>query len=178
MVMEYPVGRVVLGGINIMNKYIQMINRTTKPPKVVALLLSIAFLGTLALPTSSAATGAENPKDIIIVVNRASKVSSLSVDEIREYFLRIRRTWPDGKKVVPVNAKQPALRNLFRQKVLSMSGADEQRYWQDQMIRGGSDTPPEFDNTLKATFSLPGAISYVFRKDLIENVVKVVAVIP
>ena len=153
-------------------------NRTTKLLTGVALLLGIAFLGALAIPTSSSAAGAEDPKDIMVVVNKASKVSSLSVDELREYFLKTRKTWPDGSKVVPVNAKQPELRNLFRQKVLSMSAADEQRYWQNQMIRGGQDTPPEFDNTLKATFRLASAISYVFRKDLISNVVKVVAVIP
>jgi hypothetical protein len=161
-----------------MNTYIQMMTGTTKLFTVVAFLLGVALLGTLALPTSGSAAGAENPKDLLIVVNTASKVTNLSVDQLREYFLKTRKTWPDGSKVVPVNTREPELRNVFRQKVLSMSASEEQRYWQDQMIRTGEQMPPEFDNALKATFRLSGAVSYVFRKDLLKNVVKVVAVIP
>lgn len=161
-----------------MNIDIRTIHRTTNMPTIAALLLATVTVATIAVPTSRSAASEENPHDILIVANLATKVNVISVEELRECFLKIKKTWPDGSRLIPINSTQPELRNLFRQRVLMMSAEDEQRYWQDQLIRNGEHAPPTFSNTLKVAFSLPGTVSYVFRKDFLPNVVKVVAVIP
>jgi hypothetical protein len=157
---------------------IRMMTRRSEQLSITGLLIAIACLAPLVIAASGPTASAENPQDILIVVNNSSKISQLSVAELRDYFLKTRKTWPDGSKVVPINAKEVALRDAFRVRVLSMSAAEEQRYWQNQAIRTGEQTPPEFDNTLKATYRLPGAVSYVFRKNLVQKVVKVVSVVP
>ena len=130
------------------------------------------------VPTSISASGSANPYDLLIVANRSSKTDSLTVVRVRDYFLKKRYSYSGGEKVVPINAKEKTLRNAFRKRVLEMSAEEEQRYWQYRMVRSAVDAPPEFGNTLKAAFKLKGGLSYVFRKDYRENVVKIVLEIP
>ena len=59
-----------------------------------------------------------------------------------------------------------------------MTPAEEQSYWQEQKIRKGLTPPAEFASTLKAVFSVKGAVSYVFRKQFKEGVAKVLLIIP
>ena len=122
---------------------------------------------------------AEDPNDILIVANKSVKASGVPLDEIQEYFLKIRQRWPDGEKVVPIHAKEnkPA-RNEFVKRVMKMSPAKELAYWSDQKIRHGQHPPVEFSNTLKAVFKLRNSIGYVLRRDYKDGVVKILAVIP
>lgn len=97
---------------------------------------------------------------------------------MREYFLKIRSSWPGGEKVVPVHSKDSALRNIFRKKVLQMTEADEQRYWNAAMVKKGIKPVAAVQSNLKATFFVKGAITYVYRKDFHGSAVKVLLVIP
>ena len=74
--------------------------------------------------------------------------------------------------------KEDALREEFRRRVLEMTADEEQRYWQNQKIVQGKTPPTEFKSSQRAVFSIKGALSYVYRKDLKQNVAKVVLVIP
>ncbi len=158
--------------------YISQAIRTTK--RVLRLALSVAFATVCltAVPTSLSASGSDNPNDLIIVVNRSVKMDRLTIAQVRSYFLLQKSSWPGGNKAVPFNAKDSRLRDIFRTKVLSMTEKEEQRFWQDQMIRTGKKEPPEVGNVLKAVYHIKGAVSYVFRKDLRPGVVKVVLEIP
>jgi hypothetical protein len=130
----------------------------------------------LALPSLARA---ENPKDILIVANAAAGVSKLSLADVRDMFLKKRTSWPSGTKVVPLNVTDGSdLRNDFRARVLGMSGAQEQSYWQERKIKAGESTPSEFGDTLRAVFKLRGAIGYVYRSQFKEGTAKVLLVIP
>jgi ABC-type phosphate transport system substrate-binding protein len=130
----------------------------------------------LALPSLARA---ENPKDILIVANAAAGVTELSLADVRDMFLKKRTSWPGGTKVVPVNVTDGSgLRNDFRAKVLSMTSAQEQSYWQERKIKAGESTPSVFGDTLRAVFKLRGAIGYVYRSQFKEGTAKVLLVIP
>ncbi len=122
---------------------------------------------------------ADDPNDILIVANRNVNVKAVTVEELRSLFLKKRVNWKGGKKAIPVNAPPKSdLRQAFQVKVLGMGRSDETSYWQKKKITSGITPPPEFRKMLKAVFSLKGSVGYVYRKDHIDNVVKVLLVLP
>ncbi len=122
---------------------------------------------------------AESPRDILVVVNRASTVDSVTIDELRDVFLKKRASWRSGGKTTPVNASEgSSLREDFRKRVLNMSSSAEKSYWQKRKIKAGESRPAEFENTLRAVFKLRGAVSYVYRSQFKEGTARVVLVLP
>lgn len=113
------------------------------------------------------------------MINRSIQKKKVSIDELRDYFLKKRLNWPSGRGVVPINAKSDSdLRAAFRRAVLEMTETEESRYWQDSKIKAGAKKPPELGNNLRAVFKIKGAISYVYRRDYKEGVVDIVLVLP
>jgi ABC-type phosphate transport system substrate-binding protein len=122
---------------------------------------------------------AESPDDLVVFVNKKSRVRDLSVEELKQIFLKKKTRWPGGDKINCINSPEgSAEREAFRKRVLGMSKTEEITYWQNQKIRMQLSPPIEVSNTAKAVFRLNGAIGYAFRKDLPEGVVKAVLVLP
>ncbi|MDJ0764106.1 MAG: hypothetical protein QNJ97_14080 [Myxococcota bacterium] len=122
---------------------------------------------------------AEDPNDILIIANQSASASQVSPDVLRDIFLKKRTAWPSGGKVTPVNASPGSdLRKAFREHILKMTADEERQYWQDLKIRKGAAEPPVFSQPLRAVFHLKGSVSYVFRSQYKEGVVKVLLVIP
>jgi ABC-type phosphate transport system substrate-binding protein len=121
---------------------------------------------------------AENPNDILVIVNPSVPVKSVSVQDLKDLFLKKRLDWGSGGKAVPIHAAEgSSLRTAFVRRVIGMSVAEEQSYWQERKIKAGIDKPTEFANPLKAVFKIKGAVSYVFRSMYKEGVAKVVMVL-
>ena len=117
---------------------------------------------------------AENPDDLVVIVNKNFKTCSLSLIDVKRMFKKEITTYR-GTKVKPINAKKGSpLRNQFISKVLGMNEAAEQKYWQDMMVKKGLNPPSELSNTVRGVFSAPGAISYCFRKDFNPATAKIV----
>ena len=94
-------------------------------------------------------------------------------------FLKQKTTWSSGESVVCINAPEnAAVRKLFRQLVLEMGDTEEATHWSNARIRNQLSPPAEMANTPKAVFRLKNAVSYAFRKDVPDGVVKVVLTIP
>ncbi len=121
---------------------------------------------------------ADDPKDILIVVNKAVPVRKLDEEDVKKIFLKERIVWVGGQGIVPINVKDKALRDDFRKRVMNMTEVQEDRYWKDQQIRFGDAKPPVFSKALKAVFKLKGGITYVYRSEYLKGVVNVVLVIP
>jgi len=137
---------------------------------------AVLVLGAIWAPS---ATLADDPNDILIVANKSVRVNSITENEAKNLFLRKRTQWPDGAKALPINASQKAeVRGVFDEKVLGMSLEDELVYWYKKKIQTGSSAPPEFSNPLKAVFRLKGSVSYVYRSQYREGVVKILLVVP
>ena len=58
-----------------------------------------------------------------------------------------------------------------------MEQSRERSYWQEQKIRKGLMPPATFSNLLMAVFKVNGSVSYVFRSDYKQGVVKILAVL-
>lgn len=134
----------------------------------------LVFILTAALPSQ---LSAESPEDILVFVNSSMAVEALSVAELKQIFLKEKSRWPGGDPIVCIHPKDMSIRALFRNKVLGMTGTEEDTYWQDQKIRKQLSAPVEMSNTPKAVFKINKSVSYAFRKDLPVGVVKVILVL-
>ncbi len=122
---------------------------------------------------------ADNPNDILIVVNTNVGENQIPIDVVRDIFLKRVRQWKDTGRLIPINPKNDSpLRRAFQAAVLEMDPAQETRYWQERKMRAGDVPPPSLGYNFKAVFRIKGAISYVFRQDYIKGVSKIVLVIP
>jgi hypothetical protein len=139
--------------------------------------LTVAFLvGLIGGPDTISAT---SPKDILIVANSNAAKEKITLDDVRDFFLKKRLRWYKSGKAVPVNAPESTeLRKVFRRRLLNMNDAEEARYWHERKIKEGVVPPPIFRNNLKAVFHLKGSISYVYREDFKEGVSKLLLVLP
>jgi hypothetical protein len=154
-------------------------SRTEGKEEIMKILKSIIVLMLTVMALLPVPLNAESPDDLVIFVNNKSGVRSMSVDELKQIFLKKKTRWPGGEKIDCINSPEGSTeREEFRKKVLGMSKTEEITYWQNQKIRMQLSPPIEISNTPKAVFRLSGAISYAFRKDLPEGVVKSILVIP
>lgn len=153
-----------------------MTNQMTLQRFYIGLLLGVVFL-TAATWASSAR--AESPKDILLICNKGVQNASLTTDEVRAIFLKQRKNWNGGAKIIAIHSPEATdLRVQFQKNVLGMQPEEELIYWFAQQARGKGGPPIEFRNTLKAVFKISGAISYVFRQDYKEGVAKILLVVP
>ncbi len=92
------------------------------------LTILLILAGTLlaALPEASAG-------EVLIIINADNDVGKLSASAIRKYFLKKKKTWPNGEKVRPVDYKDACdgctVRPAFLEKILELSDEDLERYW-------------------------------------------------
>lgn len=126
---------------------------------------------------------ADSPDDIIIIANKGVLTTKTGLPMLRAIFLKKLSTWKNGMKVEPfVAPRGSAIRAVFAQKVLGMPADDELRYWEDLGVTRGLMPPEELPSSdyarIKKVFQTRGAISYVYRKNLVGNVVKILFVIP
>jgi hypothetical protein len=116
----------------------------------------------LVLPHSGLLAGER--EWIAIVVGAGSPIRQVTVDTLRELYLRRQRLWPNGERAMPVNlpADDP-LRVAFSRRVLGRRPADLEPYWL-RMYREGVQ-PPLVLQTSKAVCAYvaadAAAIGYV-----------------
>jgi hypothetical protein len=101
--------------------------------------LALGVVGILVvLVGGAAATEREgNAVAIAVVVGRGSRVREISKDDLREIYLRRRRVWSDGERVIPINlpADDP-LRERFSRLVLGRAPDDLVSYWNARYFEG------------------------------------------
>jgi hypothetical protein len=94
----------------------------------------------LVLSASTPAPGASQrdaPDAIAIVVGSASPIRDVTVDALRDLYLRRQRLWPDGSRAMPVNlpADDP-LRRTFSRRVLGRLPGELVGYWNQRYFEG------------------------------------------
>lgn len=120
----------------------------------------------LALLISADAVGqaAADAAPLAIVVGRSSPVTAVSLDQLRDIYLRRRRVWPDGAPVAPINLPPDSpVRARFSRRVLGRAPADLLSYWNARYFEGI--TPPLILQTPAAVRAYlqrqPEAIAYL-----------------
>ena len=135
-------------------------------------------LALLALLNSVGAVvqAAGDAEPLAVVVGRSSIVTAMSLDELREIYLRRRRVGPDGVPMVPINLPpdNPA-RERFSRRVLGRAPADLLSYWNARYFEGI--TPPLMLQTPAAVRAYlqrqPEAIAYLPRSE-VDDTLRVV----
>lgn len=122
---------------------------------LVWLLLAARALGEAAEPSA--------PR-IAVIVGEKSFVTRLSVDDLRELYLRRTRLWPNGARAIPINLPpDDPVRERFSERVLGRSRQDLVSYWNARYFEGI--TPPLVLHSPQAIRSYlavePAAIAYV-----------------
>jgi ABC-type phosphate transport system substrate-binding protein len=103
---------------------------------------------------------------IVVIVNQANPVQSLSVAELRKIFLSDRSRWETGKTIAPVIASRGAPeRSAFLKAVCSMSDAEFSKYFVQAAFTGKDVTPPREVSNGRDVKSIvagsPGAIGFI-----------------
>jgi ABC-type phosphate transport system substrate-binding protein len=131
----------------------------------------------LALVVYNRDTVAANP-DVVVVVNKANPVHSLTRDELRPMFQTVKTQWPDGARIAPYNLPDvDGTRRTFDAAVLELDPDRVARYWIDRKIRGGERPPvkmPTAAAIVRAVAATAGGIGYVPEGEL-NATVKIVA---
>ena len=114
-----------------------------------------------------ATAGARRRPDvrIIVVVNSANPVSSMSREKVAQIFLRQMVVWGNGDEVLPVDQIERApARAAFARDVQLQSVKALKTYWQQRIFSGDESPPPERvtdSDVLTYVRSNAGAIGYV-----------------
>ncbi len=116
--------------------------------------------------------GAAGAAELAIIVHPDRK-AELGLDEIAQIFLKKRRFWPDGERIVPVNQESAsAIRKVFARSVLRAEGGALVVYWNRQYFQGVL-PPATFASdqaVLRFVGSEPRAIGYVHPSVLNDSV--------
>ena len=89
----------------------------------------------------------------------------ISIEDIRNIFLRRKTQWPNGERILPV-AQQPdsPARLYFDKRVFLRSPMALRAYWNQQIFSGRQLPPPERLNdqeVIEFVSTTPGAIGYI-----------------
>ena len=126
-----------------------------------ALALLVGWI--VATPGRASAEETAAPA-IAVIVGKRSFVTAVSIDDLRELYLRRRRVWANGERAIPINlpADQP-LRDRFSRIVLGRATRDLAPYWNARYFEGI--TPPTVLPSAAAVrvyvAAEPSAIGYV-----------------
>ena len=104
------------------------------------LLLAVLFFVTL---TAFAPVGTE----VAIIINKENPVEKLTAGEVKLYWLRkIKKRWPElNKNIKPVDRKtKNAEQDAFYSKVLGMSAADVETYFNAKQYESGEKPQDKF----------------------------------
>jgi hypothetical protein len=138
----------------------------------VALLVAL-----VALSPRPVRAGNEVP--LAVIVAPGSKLTNISLADLRRVFTSERVTDPDGNKLIALNhpPKTPD-RVGFDKVVLGMDADGVGRFWIDRKIRGGNGPPRTVESlaTLRRVVEkLPGALGYL-RPGQLSNEVRAIRV--
>lgn len=128
---------------------------------VFALVVAVAAIAALA----ARPVRAGDDVALAIIVAPGSKLTNISVDDLRRVFESERLTDPDGNRLIALNHPPKTVDRVgFDHVVLGMDPEGVGRFWIDRKIRGGNGPPRTVESlaTLRRVVEkLPGAIGYI-----------------
>ena len=146
-----------------------------------ARLTGVLVVAVLALGGAAAAVDRAHSESIAVVVGAKSAIAEVTLDTLRELYLRRRRVWPDGSRVVPVNLPADSeTRQRFSKRVLGRRPPDLSGYWNRLSVDGIQ--PPVVLRTSEAVCAYlaaePKAIGYVRVDEIDRDACRMLFVLP
>lgn len=131
----------------------------------------------------SVTTLAADLPDLVFIVNADNPVMEVSTPDIRDYYFKRKRQWPDGESVrfIDRNLEVP-LRDTFVKNILKKTNSDVELFWIGQKLYSGDSAPlrkTSDHGIIEFVSSFKGAIGYISAAavsefDLADMKVKVV----
>jgi hypothetical protein len=141
------------------------------------LLLGVLLVALLALLPRPVRAGSD--VSLAVIVSPSSKLTNISLADLRRVFQSERLTDPDGNRLIALNHPPKTVDRVgFDQTVMGMDADAVGRFWIDRKIRGGSGPPRTVESltTLRRVVEkLPGAIGYL-RPGQLSNEVRAIRV--
>lgn len=138
---------------------------------------SALLLTLLALLPRSVRAGSD--VSLAVIVSPGSKLTNITLADLRRVFQSERLTDPDGNRLIALNHPPKTVDRVgFDQVVMGMDADAVGRFWIDRKIRGGSGPPRTVESlaTLRRVVEkLPGAIGYL-RPGQLSNEVRAIRV--
>ncbi len=100
----------------------------------------------------------------VVIVNKNNPVANMSGTEVKSYFLKSRKIWPDGEKVRQIDQKYGVERDAFLKQVLKLSDQDLVRYWVEKQYATAEPPPMQVDSdsaVMKFVGAFKGGIGVV-----------------
>jgi hypothetical protein len=147
--------------------------------RLLPLLALLAGVAVALLALTPRPVRAGNEVALAVIVSPNSKLTNISVADLRRVFQSERLTDPDGNRLIALNHPPKTVDRVgYDQVVLGMDPEGVGRFWIDRKIRGGSGPPRTVESlaTLRRVVEkLPGAIGYL-RPSQLSNEVRAVRV--
>lgn len=147
--------------------------------RLLPLLLAIGALLLALLSLTPSPVRADSDVSLAVIVAPSSKMTNISLGDLRRVFQSERLTDPDGNRLIALNHPPKTVDRVgFDKVVLRMDADDVGRFWIDRKIRGGSGPPRTVESlaTLRRVVEkLPGAIGYL-RPGQLSNEVRAIRV--
>jgi ABC-type phosphate transport system substrate-binding protein len=119
----------------------------------IPLLIALVTVLTLAAPAAA---------EDAVIVNGASAVAGLTEDDLKDYYLGKKASWPDGSKVVVVVLKDGPSHDKLMSR-LGKSGSQFTTGWKKLVFTGKGTMPEQVgseDELIAFVAKTPGAIGY------------------
>lgn len=117
---------------------------------------------------------------IVVIVNEKNPLQSINKAQLRDYFLKKTKSWPDGTPVKFFDRREESReRNLFLNNFIERSSREVETFWIGQKLYTGHSAPTQVstDSMVMALISrFPGAISYVEGDVLLKPGIKKIEV--
>jgi ABC-type phosphate transport system substrate-binding protein len=116
-------------------------------------------------PETSPNAAAPVAEDLVVIINGENPVSRISENELRDYYFKRKRQWPDGTPVRFLDRTQEnGVRKIFLKKYIKKTSEDLDLYWIGQKLYSGDSAPLKESSdamTMQFVASFKGAIGYV-----------------
>lgn len=119
------------------------------------------------------------PGDVVFIVNAQNPVEKLTVTEIRDYYFKRKRRWPNGESIRFMDRTNGPLRDVFLKKYINKTTSDVELFWIGQKLYSGDSAPlkeASDSTTMSFVSSLRGAIGYVAESTVLRKNVKAIKV--
>lgn len=104
--------------------------------------------------------------DMVVIVNASTHVRSLTRDQVIDIFMGRLRQLPSGATALPIDAADPAVRQVFYERLVHKNLAEIGSYWARLVFSGEASPPfraPDTRTALKLVATNPDAIAYCYR---------------
>ena len=104
-------------------------------------------------------------QELVVIANSKNSMDSISKDQLRDFFFKKTRNWPDGKPVRFFDRQDNStVRQVFLRKYLNRSSRQVEQFWITQKFNTGDSAPTQVNSAILITnlvSRFPGGIGYV-----------------